>query len=144
MKTQHLRPRVIVYAVVLILLTSAVFWGIVTRVLVSLDVIRDRNALYCETVEGLIENVYTLKVINKGGGGSVFMVVIDGLEGAQVLSDGRQVAVAEDEVCDVVVWVQVDPVYLERRSSVLSFTVTSTQGHLSATKPARFLGPLVQ
>ena len=144
MKTQHLRPRVIVYAVVLILLTSAVFWSIVTRVLVSLDVIRDRNALYCETVEGLIENVYTLKVINKGGGGSVFMVVIDGLEGAQVLSDGRQVAVAEDEVRDVVVWVQVDPVYLERRSSVLSFTVISTQGHLSATKPARFLGPLVQ
>ena len=67
MKTQHLRPRVIVYAVVLILLTSAVFWGIVTRVLISLDVIRDHNALYCETAEGLIEYVYTLKVINKGG-----------------------------------------------------------------------------
>ena len=66
-KTQHLRPRVIVYAVVLILLTSAVFWGIVTRVLISLDVIRDHNALYCETAEGLIEYVYTLKVINKGG-----------------------------------------------------------------------------
>ena len=66
-KTQLLRPRVIVYAVMLILLTSAVFWGIAMRDLVSLDVIRDRNALYCEAVEGLIENVYTLKVINKGG-----------------------------------------------------------------------------
>ena len=66
-KTQLLRPRVIVYAVVLILLTSAVFWGIAMRDLVSLDVIRDRNTLYCEAVEGLIENVYTLKVINKGG-----------------------------------------------------------------------------
>ena len=143
-KTQLLRPRVIVYAVVLILLTSAVFWGIATRDLVSLDVIRDRNALYRETIEGLIENVYTLKVINKGGGNSVFTVSIDGLEGAQVLSDGRQVAVAEGEVRDVVVRVQVDPVYLERRSSVLSFTVTSTQGRLSATEPARFLGPLVQ
>jgi len=143
-KTKLLRPRVIVYAVVLMLLTSAVFWGIATRDLVSLDVIRDRNALYRETIEGLIENVYTLKVINKGGGNSVFTVSIDGLEGAQVLSDGRQVAVAEGEVRDVVVRVQVDPVYLERRSSVLSFTVTSTQGRLSATEPARFLGPLAQ
>ena len=143
-KTQLLRPRVIVYAVALTLLTSAVFWGIATRDLVSLDVIRDRNALYRETVEGLIENVYTLKVINKGGGTSVFTVSIDGLEGAQVLSEGRQVAVAEGEVRDMVVRVQVNPVYLERRSSVLSFTVTSTHGHLSATEPARFLGPLVQ
>ena len=143
-KTQLLRPRVIVYAVALTLLTSAVFWGIATRDLVSLDVIRDRNALYRETVEGLIENVYTLKVINKGGGNSVFTVSIDGLEGAQVLSEGRQVAVAEGEVRDMVVRVQVNPVYLERRSSVLSFTVTSTHGHLSATEPARFLGPLVQ
>jgi hypothetical protein len=61
-----------------------------------------------------------------------------------VLSEGRQVAVAEGEVRDMVVRVQVNPVYLERRSSVLSFTVTSTHGHLSATEPARFLGPLVQ
>ena len=73
-------------------------------------------------------------------GDSVFTVSIDRLEGAQVLSDGWQAAIAEGEVHDVVVRVQVDPVYLERHSSVLSFTVASTEERLSATEPARFLG----
>jgi|TARA_B100001964_G_C14131435_1_gene553072 polyferredoxin len=65
-KTHILCPRVTVYAIVLALLTFSVFWDIFTRNPVSLDVIRDRNALYRETGEGLIENVYTLRVINKG------------------------------------------------------------------------------
>ena len=57
-----------------------------------------------------------------------------------MLSDGRQTAVAEGEVHDVVVREQVDRAYLERRSSVLIFTVASTQERLSATEPAQFLG----
>ena len=32
---------------------------------VVMDIVRDRGALFRETDEGLIENTYTLKVINK-------------------------------------------------------------------------------
>jgi cytochrome c oxidase accessory protein FixG len=143
-RTQILRPRVIFYALVLVILTGVVLWGIATRDPVSLDVIRDRNTLYRETAEGLVENVYTLKVINKGGGDSVFLVSIDGMAGATVLSEDQQITVANGEVRDVVVRVQVDPVYLEQRSSDLSFSVTSVDGQLKATEPARFLGPLIK
>ena len=35
------------------------------RIPLEVDIIRDRNSLYRETNEGLIENVYTLKILNK-------------------------------------------------------------------------------
>ena len=51
-----------------------------------------------------------------------------------MLSEDRQVVVANGEVRDIVVRVQVDPVYLERRSSSLRFSVTGANGELSATE----------
>ena len=53
-------------------LAATVVWGIATRDPLSLDVIRDRNAFYRETLDGMIEKVYTLKIINKGGAQPVF------------------------------------------------------------------------
>src|SRR5690606_28161943 len=59
--TRILRPRVLVYGAILVAALVAVLFGLVNRDPVGLDVIRDRNALYRETSDGWIENVYTLK-----------------------------------------------------------------------------------
>ena len=40
-------------------------FAVASRQLVELDVLRDRNALYRTLDDGRIENVYTLRVINK-------------------------------------------------------------------------------
>ncbi|MBT5227875.1 MAG: cytochrome c oxidase accessory protein CcoG [Proteobacteria bacterium] len=140
-KTRVSRPRIIIYASLLSLFSSAVVWGIATRDPVSLDVIRDRNTLYRQTREGLIENVYTLKIINKGGGHSQFSVSMSGLDGANVLSEDRDIAVTAGEVRNVVVRVRIDPVHLKHRSSEVTFIVESHDRRLKASEPARFLGP---
>lgn len=59
-----LRPRIIVYALVLLTLIGGVLWSINERVLLRAELLRDRNALYRELPEGIIENIYTLKLIN--------------------------------------------------------------------------------
>jgi cytochrome c oxidase accessory protein FixG len=63
-KTRVLRPRILVYAILLLALVSGVAWSVNQRVLLRAELLRDRNALYRELPGELIENVYTLKLIN--------------------------------------------------------------------------------
>ena len=62
--TRTLRPRLIGYALVLLLMIGLLTSAFLTRSLVGLDVSKDRM-LYRENAEGRIENVYSLKVMNK-------------------------------------------------------------------------------
>ena len=59
-----LRPRIYVYATLLMLLITSVLWSVTHRVLLRADLLRDRNALYRELPDNRIENVYTLKMVN--------------------------------------------------------------------------------
>ncbi|MDP3847305.1 MAG: cytochrome c oxidase accessory protein CcoG [Pseudomonas sp.] len=63
-KTQLLRPRLLGYAATLLLMIGAFVWALETRSLASLDVAKDRS-MYRENSLGQIENIYSLKVINK-------------------------------------------------------------------------------
>jgi len=63
-ESRVLRPRIFVYATLLMVLIAGVTWSINDRVLLRADLLRDRNALYRELPGDLIENVYTLKLIN--------------------------------------------------------------------------------
>ncbi len=63
-KTNIFRPRILVYSVLLFALIAGVIWSISHRVLLRADLLRDRNVLYRELPGNLIENVYTLKLIN--------------------------------------------------------------------------------
>jgi cytochrome c oxidase accessory protein FixG len=58
------RPRIFVYSVLLLTLITGVIWSVNQRVLLRADLLRDRNALYRELPDNMIENVYTLKLIN--------------------------------------------------------------------------------
>ncbi|MCC5860407.1 MAG: cytochrome c oxidase accessory protein CcoG [Gammaproteobacteria bacterium] len=60
-----LRPRTLIYAVLLLVLFGIFTFAIANRSPVELDVIRDRNALYREVPGGFIENVYMLRLLNK-------------------------------------------------------------------------------
>jgi len=64
-QTQVLRPRVIVYGVLLLALCIGFIVALAMRQPISLDVLHDRNTLYRTLETGEIENVYLLKLINK-------------------------------------------------------------------------------
>jgi len=57
-----------------------------SRTPVILDVIRDRNSLYRELPDDLVENIYTLKIINQSNDARSFTLSVSGLEG--LLLDG--------------------------------------------------------
>ncbi|WP_049244555.1 4Fe-4S dicluster domain-containing protein, partial [Pseudomonas aeruginosa] len=63
-QTRFLRPRLVGYAAVMLAMIGAFVVALDARPLASLDVTRDRG-LFRENASGQIENIYTLKVINK-------------------------------------------------------------------------------
>jgi len=94
-KTSHvLRPRMFVYAGVLVVLTGALLTSMVTRTPLILDVIRDRNALYRELPGDIIENSYTIKIINQSDDARNFRLSVDGVPG--LILDGVDDAISVD------------------------------------------------
>lgn len=87
-----LRPRTLVYGLLLVLLFGLFIWAIANRSSVDMDVIRDRNALYREVPGGRVENVYTIKLLNKEAEARRYTLSVSGLEDARL--DGAD-AVAE-------------------------------------------------
>ena len=64
-RTGHvIRPRIIVYGLLLLVIISGTLWSMTHRIPLRADMIRDRNALYRELPGGVVENVYTLKITN--------------------------------------------------------------------------------
>ena len=63
-KTHWLRPRLVGYASVLLLMIGGLVWGLQARPVVDLDISRDRSVFRANS-NGDIENIYTLKVLNK-------------------------------------------------------------------------------
>jgi polyferredoxin len=62
--TRVLRPRIFIYALLLLALVSGTVWSMTHRMPLRADLIRDRNALFRELPDGKVENVYTLKITN--------------------------------------------------------------------------------
>jgi len=63
--TRVLRPRILVYGGLLVLMLSLFSYVVTHRERLIVDVLRDRNALYRVAPDGSIENVYTFKLVNK-------------------------------------------------------------------------------
>jgi cytochrome c oxidase accessory protein FixG len=59
------RPRAFGYGAVLVVMIGAFGWALSHRVPLALDVIRDRSRLFREHWDGTVENVYTLKIMNR-------------------------------------------------------------------------------
>ncbi|MDH3265507.1 MAG: cytochrome c oxidase accessory protein CcoG, partial [Gammaproteobacteria bacterium] len=82
--THILRPRMFVYAAVLLLLTGALITSMVMRTPVILDVIRDRNSLYRELPGDMVENIYTIKIINQSNTAREFWLAVAGVPDLQL------------------------------------------------------------
>jgi cytochrome c oxidase accessory protein FixG len=138
-----LRPRVFIYGGILLALMIALGYSISQRLPLQIDVIRDRNALYRETDEGLIENVYTLKLINMDARDHVYNLAVSGLKGLAIKLDADEIHASGGEVQELVVRLQADPYDLPSRSNSIIFALTARDmPELHVEEPARFLGPV--
>lgn len=79
-----LRPRVLIYGSILLLITVAVVASIALRQPFKVDVVRDRASLARIVDDGWVENVYRLQVMNATEQGARYHVEVEGLPGIRL------------------------------------------------------------
>ena len=85
------RPRVLIYAAVLVSIVTALVVVVALRTPLNVDVIRDRPALAREVIDtqgrARVENVYRLQVMNTTERGRTYAVRVTGLDGLETASE---------------------------------------------------------
>ena len=132
------RPRVLIYAGLLVLIVIAFFAGLLLRSPLKVDVIRDRGAMVRDGGGGLIENVYRLQFINTDEAPRRYTVTVSGLNGMQlVVRQPIEVPSATTQVFPVSV--KLDPTGLEAGSHAIVFHIVDVdRANVRADEKSRF------
>ncbi|WP_395504801.1 cytochrome c oxidase accessory protein CcoG [Ectopseudomonas hydrolytica] len=140
-KTHWLRPRLIGYAAMLALMIGAFAWALAERPLISLDVTRDRG-LFRENSLGQIENIYSLKIINKTQQARSYAIALVDA-GDFELHGPRTLNLAPGEIRDLPVSVALTATHNGAGPQTIRFEVRDqddSQSHVSTQ--STFLAPL--
>jgi polyferredoxin len=86
------RPRVLGYSAVLVLVICLASWFLANRIPLKVDIIRDRSILAREIDDGRIENIFTLNVMNTEEKPHRYKVSVAGLSDIE-LADQREIEV---------------------------------------------------
>src|SRR5690606_32563701 len=137
-----LRPRVLVYATILLAASIALVGHMATRNPVKLDVIRDRGALAREVEDGMIENVYRLQIMNSSEESRSYVLSVSGLETVFIDSDTEvEVGAAGNRL--VPVRVRIQPGIGEPGTHTIYFGVTDRDNPaVSVSEKTTFYVPL--
>ncbi len=139
--TKMLRPKLIGYGLAAFIMVMAFSIALVSTDSMTLDVIRDRSALYVKRDDGMIQNNYTLKIANKDNNPHTMTVSVEGIRGLAI-EKGQRIEVGPGEVLTLPVVVTIDPVRMQGMSADIEFTVVSQDNEqVQAVRKSRFFGP---
>ncbi|WP_419571553.1 cytochrome c oxidase accessory protein CcoG [Rheinheimera sp.] len=111
--TKVVRGKLVGYFLVLLAVCAAFGWTLVVRKPVMMDIVRDRGALYRETNEGLIENTYTLKIINKSQVEQTYLLSVSGIDELNWIGD-QELTVQGGETANLPISLALDPVHANK------------------------------
>ncbi|MGB5622091.1 MAG: cytochrome c oxidase accessory protein CcoG [Gammaproteobacteria bacterium] len=138
-----LRPRILIYIGLLVVIAIGFVVSLSQRVPLRMDTIRDRNALYREVEPGVIENVYTLKIINLDGVPHRYRLEASGIPGIRVEVDAAALALQPGEVGRVPISVRADSSAIDAGGSDIQLRLQAEDvPTIAVESDTRFLGPV--
>jgi cytochrome c oxidase accessory protein FixG len=140
-RARLLRPRVIGYGLVFLVIAGALGASLALRTPLKLDVIRDRGAMGREVEDGMIENVYRLQVMNTAERAHLYRIQVDGIPSAGI-ADGDVVELDAASTRAVPVRVRVNPGKAAGGSHPIRFTLSALDDpSLRVSEKAVFIVP---
>ncbi|BBN89468.1 cytochrome c oxidase accessory protein CcoG [Azospira sp. I09] len=121
------RPRILLYSVILAAITLTTAWFIAHRIPLKVDVIRDRGALARETDMGLIENTFTLRFMNTDEQAHRYRIKATGLDGLEV-GGAAEVDVPAATTTSLMTSLQVQPDAGKKGSNPIIFEIEAMDG----------------
>lgn len=148
LKQTLLRPRVIIYAVLLVCAFTGFVTALTMRSNFQIDILRDRNALYRWSDIGDIENSYQIKVMNKSSLAQRYSITVLGLPGAgatwlkqEVWGVSRRVEAGEIGDFIAIVSLPSTADYRRTQSVQLVFTELNGNNNDTISEETRFWAP---
>ncbi|MBN7769088.1 cytochrome c oxidase accessory protein CcoG [Marinobacter daepoensis] len=139
-ESRILRPRLIGYFLLLILMIGLFSWGVASRPLITLDVERDRG-MYRFTSSGQIENSYLIKVRNKSSSARHLVIDVAG-PGRSTIQGPDGVVLAAGEKAEVPMSVAYDPETLSGNRADIRVQIRSLDGAgETVAEKTTFVGP---
>jgi polyferredoxin len=138
-----IRPRILVYAALLALLAGGFVYGVANRSPIIVEVIRDRNSIYREIRGGLVENVYSLKIVNKTDADQALAVSAGGFPGIRLIVDSEDLSVPAGAVRRLPVRIQVPAADAPDGAADVVVRIEGGDGEQPFTveRTSRFIGP---
>jgi len=137
-----IRPRTMVYAVSLAIVTALMLGALVTRTHLELNSQRDRNPNYVRLSDGGVRNGYTVNVINKANAPRVMDLAVEGdpaigvrILGAPDLMPG-QIEIGPDRSQDYVVYLTLPDDAIDGPREEITFVVTDQETGETARSPS--------
>lgn len=138
--TKILRPRLVGYVTVLLVMVSVFSYTLAARNLLEFNVIRDRNQLFIEQADGSVDNVYTLHIVNKDA--LEHSVAIEVLDIHADIVGATELLIPGGEMREHSLRLRVLPEALQRPGQDLRFRVTQRDNpEVSAERESRFITP---
>ncbi|HEX2493050.1 MAG TPA: cytochrome c oxidase accessory protein CcoG [Steroidobacter sp.] len=142
-RTKALRPRTLIYGGLLLALIVAFGAAVANRTLIELDVIRDRNALYRQVDVAQIENVYTLRFINKDSRAHEMLLEVRGLPHAAIEGDRDSYMVGPGEVLSAAVRIRVPSASVSGGRDV-HIVARAKDADIESVSKTRFIAPVTR
>jgi cytochrome c oxidase accessory protein FixG len=133
-------PRMAGYAVVLTVLTTLLAVLVFTRSVVEATLLRAPGSLYQTTSAGNVENLYTLKLINKSSREMPVQMKLENIRGRLTLMGQRDLVVPREELVTTSVLIELEPGELAGARTPVRIGFYSN-GKLLGTAKTVFVGP---
>ncbi len=137
--TRVVRPRMVVYALLLLAMLVGWGWGVSHRSPLIAEVLRDRNALYRALPNGGSENDYSLKIVNKSDRAQHYRITLRGDAGIALTTTSTEVAARAEEVLTVPLTAAAGAAVHGRHE--VQFVVGARDGSASAVVKSTYFGP---
>jgi len=132
-QTNLLRPKIIGYGLMLIIMVIMFVFNIMNLSSIEMQILRDRSALYRENSDGLIENTYTLKILNKSNTTQTYLLSFSGLEEARLIGP-QQIIIKPAEVISQAITIAVDPYDIKEKKRIITIILSPADKHAQEIK----------
>ncbi len=136
-----LRPRSVIYGLLLLGLMVGFVVAVAGRATLAIEVLRDRNALYRDTGDGWVENVYSVRVVNKAPSPQRVVFALEGPEPLSLEMDNPQLVIAGGEIRGVPVRIRMRPGALQGGHEIEVVARSLDTGKQLASGESRFIAP---
>ncbi|VAW70920.1 Type cbb3 cytochrome oxidase biogenesis protein CcoG, involved in Cu oxidation [hydrothermal vent metagenome] len=127
LKPMHKRPRVLIYAGIVVFAVSGILYGLTHLGTYDLKVIHERQPLYVQMSNGSIQNKYELKILNKTANEMHVSVVISGAENIEIQGLREKMTLAPSKLTSFTVFLRIPRKSLKKERTPIYFTVESYQ-----------------